>query len=370
MEITHPANTEPQSSPSTVKTAAPIKVWKPWTIGGMTIIIGIFQPEFGVAVGFALAVINWYRLHQRRTALINLIVGILLVIATTAMHYYVERQTWIPNYTEFGIQLLASFAWLFLVAAYLHLKTAHDLARAQKRFDVQPASQWMAAGIVIVVLAISALIRPVIHSGVAQAMTSPLQTTSRFVGTGTPAIQGSVHPWANAPIANRRVVLCRLEEHRSDPLAPYICTVTQFTANTDQRGRFSIDNVPPGRYLVFYDSGFADFQTGVEKWANHRIPLGPYAGWAGVFKSYEYRPSAYPPPGTKLNDFYYLYAEATLMLGGSPFVLAHDIRAASSYTDRIETWRPLPPGVFIPTVIEVRDGQTSEVEFDVLKWQE
>ncbi|HTP11517.1 MAG TPA: hypothetical protein VMP08_24860, partial [Anaerolineae bacterium] len=131
-----------------------------------------------------------------------------------------------------------------------------------------------------------------------------------------------------------------------------------------------IDNVPPRRYLVFYDSGLADFQSGVDKWANHQMPLGPDVGWMLVFKSYEYAPAMYPPPGTKPNDFYYLYSEATLMLGGSPFVLAHDIQAASSYKEEIDPWRSLPSGVFIPTVIEVRDGQTSEVEFDVLKWQE
>jgi hypothetical protein len=372
MDITQPTNAELQSPPSTSNTTAPtIKVWKPWTIGGTTVLIGVvFQPEWGIAVGFTLAVINWYRMRQRRTAILNLLVGLLLVIATAAVRYYFERQTWVPSTAEFGVQLVAGFVWLFCTAAYLHLATARDLARAEAHFVIRPASQWVAAGIVAAVLILSVLLRPVVHAGVARAMTVPLQTTSRFTTRGAFAVHGVVHAWANAPVANRHIVLCGLEERRYDPVAPYVCTLTQLTATTDQQGQFSIDIVPAGRYLVFYDSGLADFQAGVEKWADHRMPLEPYAGWAEVFRSYEYRPSMYPPPATELNDFYYLYSEATLMLGGSPFVLAHDIQAASTYKEEIETWRPLPPGVFIPTVIEVHEGQTSEVEFDVLKWQE
>lgn len=372
MGTTQPANTEIQSLPSAPSPTTPtVKVWKPWTIGGMTVVIGVvLQPEFGVAAGFALAVINWYRMHQRRTAIINLAVGILLVIATAAVRYYFERQIWVPTTVEFGLLLSGGFVWLFCIAAYLHLKTVRDLARVQAQYDVRPASQWVALGIVVAVLVITGLLRPVVQTSVARAMTSPLQTTSHFAVGGVPTVRGIVHAWADAPIANRHIVLCRLEELRYDPVAPFVCTLTRLTATTDQQGQFSIDNVPAGRYLVLYDSGLADFQAGVAQWAEHQMPLEPYAGWVEVFKSYEYRPSMYPPPGTKLNDFYYLYSEATLMLGGSPFVLAHDMRAGSSYVGEIETWRPLPAGVFIPTVIEVQAGQTSEVEFDVLKWQE
>jgi hypothetical protein len=371
MDITQPTNAELQSPPSTSNTTAPtIKVWKPWTIGGMTVLIGaVFQPEWGIAVGFTLAVINWYRMRQRRTALMNLGVGILLVVATAAVRYYFERQSGVVGLNS--LELVISFVWLFCIAAYLHLTTARDLTRAQERYNVRFASQWIAAGIVIATLIVSILVLPVVRFGVAWAMVTPLQTTSHFAGTGTPAIQGTVHPWASAPIVNRHIVLCQIEELRYDPLDSYVCKLTPITATTDQQGQFSIEHAPSGRYFVFYDSGLADFQTGVAKWVNHKMPLGPYTGWVEAFDTFhEQGPFMYPPPGTKMNEFYNLYSEATLMLGGSPFVLAHDIRAASSYTDQIEPWKPLPPGVFVPTVIEVRDGQTSEVEFDVLKWQE
>jgi hypothetical protein len=53
------------------------------------------------------------------------------------------------------------------------------------------------------------------------------------------------------------------------------------------------------------------------------------------------------------------------MISGSPFVVAHDMRAASAYQKMTEPGNILPHGVFVPTVIEVAAGRTSQVEFDV-----
>jgi hypothetical protein len=160
-------------------------------------------------------------------------------------------------------------------------------------------------------------------------------------------------------------VLCRLI---AETPAPYDCELTRFTAVSDAQAQFEMDGVSPGRYLVLYDSGLEGFEAGLNRWANKTLHLGDGL-WVVTHIFHEEEDGSYRyylPKGATSHEFYLAFDSLTLMFSGSPFIVAHDMRAASAYTGKLEPWDELPAGLFVPVVVQVVNGYTSQVEFDVL----
>ena len=357
---------------TTEQTSKPIlKLWLPGRVGMLTLmmfiialLINFLLFEIGLAIpffyGVVLAAIDWYRMRRPFKATLHLVFGFVLTIAALATVYYLRLNFRTEDYES--IYQISGFVIAFVVVSYLHLALERDVTRLQQSFSIQPASERTAL-LIVVIVGITMLFvqRGIERATYIVAIPRP-ETTSIFIDGSHPSISGSVHAWVDAPINQRHIVLCNLEENL---LRPYYCIVTTLTATTNNQGKFQFENVPVGRYLVFYDSGSADFNAGIQDWAGKRMNLGDYFLEETFWLKNPNGLILYVPKNTNRNYFYHDYTELTLMVSGSPFVVAHDMRAASAYQKETWPWLILPRGVFVPTVIEVAAGRTSQVDFDV-----
>ena len=174
--------------------------------------------------------------------------------------------------------------------------------------------------------------------------------------TPTVSIIGRLRPWATGtPIAGRRVALCRSQ---GDPREGF-CDLMQNVETTDQQGRFQFYDMPPGTYFLLYDSGLSDFDEALARWGGETLHFGDQE-WLSDFldvdlssDGYEYRlPEgiSYSPQAGWLSS----YCLLTLMVGESPFILAHDLESASHDRE------------LHCALIDVAPGQTAKVDVQVL----
>lgn len=346
------------------QTEAPsVKLWSPRTIGWLTLILALIGGFHAFAGGFALAAMNCYRLGLRRKAIIHLILGPVLAVLLSTVVFLLEQ-----DFSLRLVDLLASLVITFLVVAYLHKMTERSISRLQSGYEVQQGNLPVAVGTVIVVSLIMIVVQIGVNYGIAILQTPKVESTATLVPGGDPAIVGTIHPWAegDGPIEGRRIVLCKpIDGTRLDP---YDCTLTNFTATTDEEGRFEFDQLPVGTYLIFYDSGFAGFDAAVARLSGKAIALGDRLAVSdldlfrdeadGSFLTF------FPQGGTA--EGLYWHIELTLQGGGSPFFVAHDIETGVSSDCEAPSFWEVPPGVFIPVAVKVVKGYTSQVEFDVL----
>jgi len=126
---------------------------------------------------------------------------------------------------------------------------------------------------------------------------------------------------------------------------------------SDGQGRFHFDGILPGVYFILYDSGVTDFDAGLQRWEGQTLKLGN-SEW--LMDEYfvtdaEGNVSLHIPSGTPLLQFNVAaYALLTLLLDDSPFILAHDIE--KTFSDK----------ALELVVVDVIEGQTSQVEFQVM----
>jgi hypothetical protein len=128
-------------------------------------------------------------------------------------------------------------------------------------------------------------------------------------------------------------------------------------ATTDQQGRFQIAAMPPGEYFVLYDSGLSDFEAALERWGGTTFRwfdedwldeyFGMYAG--GGWAKFHQPQGVFMPP-----ERLRAYCQFALLLGSSPFVLAHKL--GQTFQDE---------RILEPITFEVTEGQANQIEFSV-----
>jgi hypothetical protein len=134
-------------------------------------------------------------------------------------------------------------------------------------------------------------------------------------------------------------------------------------AITGEDGTFQFYDVPAGAYYVLYDSGRRDFNDGLERWGGETLSWDDrelQMELFGVEESDEGWVLALTPEGYQFEDnldFLLFYFPATLLLGDSPFVLAHDLEQAVNERE-LEL-----------VMIDVEDGQSSTADFMVVKFR-
>lgn len=183
---------------------------------------------------------------------------------------------------------------------------------------------------------------------------------SQLLPSATPtaavSIVGVLRPWTEGtPIAERHVALCRSQGDPRDGL----CELMPDAVETDRQGRFHFADVPAGVYFLLYDSGLSDFDEAMAKWAGQTLHFGD-PDWLSAFlgtdlteNEIQYR----MPEGISLSpnvDWLSSYCLLTLLVGESPFIIAHDLQSASSDRE------------LHCSIIQVLPGQTTHVDIQVL----
>lgn len=194
-------------------------------------------------------------------------------------------------------------------------------------------------------------------AGLNQTVVPPTPTalpTAPPTPTPPPSIIGTLESWEGSAIAGRKIVLCQITDNQAH--YPADCTLMPSVAISDDQGRFQFSDVPPGTYFLLYDSGYADFSTGLDRWAGQILKLGDPA-WL-VDNYFEFESDAVSIDitlfkGMPLNMNVVAYLTHSLALGRSPFILAHEMDETFSRK------------VFTPVFATVISDQPAQVEFEV-----
>ena len=174
--------------------------------------------------------------------------------------------------------------------------------------------------------------------------------------TLTVSVIGILKPWtAGTPVSGRRVTLCHSQGDPRDG----VCTLQESAVTTDRQGRFQMYGVPAGAYFVLYDSGLSDFDAALAKWGGKTLHFGDeewLSDFLGVDLSddgFEYR----VPDGISFSPhagWLSAYCLLTLLVGESPFIIAHDLESASHDRE------------LHCALIDVAPGQAAKVDVQVL----
>jgi len=140
-------------------------------------------------------------------------------------------------------------------------------------------------------------------------------------------VEGTVHAWVTGtPISGRHIVLCR---SLADPREGN-CDLMSQSTDTDFFGRFHFADVPQGTYFVLYDSGLSGFDAAMDRWGGETLHFGDRA-WLSDLLGVDLEnedPAFRIPEGldiSPLDDWLRPYCLLTLLVGNSPFIIAHDL---------------------------------------------
>lgn len=179
----------------------------------------------------------------------------------------------------------------------------------------------------------------------------PLKPTASTGGN----VIGRLYPWTpDTPIEGRQLTLCRTIGDQTKGN----CELMESAVESDERGRFQIDNVPEGVYFVLYDSRLSDFGTGLKEWGGRTLHFGdrewlieflgasPDDGWV----PYRLPDGISPSPH---EGWLSHYCGLTLLIGQSPFIIAHDMAMARDQ-HQLKCF-----------LVEVKSGKTSQIDVSV-----
>lgn len=178
--------------------------------------------------------------------------------------------------------------------------------------------------------------------------------------TATVSIVGVLRPWTSTtPIAGRHIALCRSQGDPRDGL----CELLERSVETDRQGRFQFYNVPAGLYFLLYDSGLSDFDEAMARWGGTTLHFGDQE-WLIEFLGVDVSQADIDfrmPEGIALSpdvDWLSSYCMLTLLVGESPFIIAHDLESVSHDRE------------LHCALISVSPGQTARVDVQVLYFGE
>ncbi len=137
----------------------------------------------------------------------------------------------------------------------------------------------------------------------------------------------------------RQVVLCQLVgEWRRWPTD---CLLSKAASTSDPQGQFAFENIAPGTYFILYDSGLSDLDAGLQRWGGQVLRPGDWPWIRDDFLGIESGGSVniHAPESLSFGPSLSRteYGVQTLLLGNSPFILAHeqDIAADLSQVEPI-----------------------------------
>lgn len=348
-----------------------IKTFNISSIGWVILIAGfLLSAGAGISNGLILASINWLKLEKRGKAIGALGIGVLFAVLFSIITYVWKIQNPLPSTLQRISSVILQGVLILLSIAIVEKLLRNDFAPAQNggtNFETYSIGTTIITALVGVI--VMWVLMTVVGFGVAVYLAPKVKVTSEFVPGGSQTVTGSINAWSKEPVANRQLALCKLSEQ--NPLSPYDCLVTKYTATTDSSGNFQIKEVPIGKYLIIYNTGSTDFQKGLQIWQGKELKPGDIS-WE-VEHYYQLYSENYGKvcylvmPGNHPADFYSYKAEYVFTQCNSYFFLAHDIQAAITYKYVDEDYRkPLPSGIFKPVVVDVAPNKDSFVTFNVL----
>jgi hypothetical protein len=141
-----------------------------------------------------------------------------------------------------------------------------------------------------------------------------------------PPISGILQAGSStSSIASRHIVLCTRQSTSN-----LDCQLTKLLATSDANGYYEFTNVPTGKYLVFYDAGWSNFDAGLAKWTGQTIHVGDVQWLADNFfeKDSSGNFNIMLPAGAVLD----IRVMAYRFFFQSPFFWAHDCGPGSCGT--------------------------------------
>ncbi|HRQ21952.1 MAG TPA: hypothetical protein PLF42_00875 [Anaerolineales bacterium] len=176
--------------------------------------------------------------------------------------------------------------------------------------------------------------------------------------TPPPAISGQLDPWTeDTPIDGRNLALCQLDTTEGT----CGCTLSNQAIATDDYGEFEVYDVPAGEYMFLYDSGLNDFAEALDKWGGTELRFCD-PEWADeYFKNYAHGWAKFhTPKGVNIgNDKIMAYAQFSLGLGNSPFIVAHVL--GETYSDG---------RILQPIIVEVTEGSANNITIPIVYYGE
>ena len=152
-----------------------------------------------------------------------------------------------------------------------------------------------------------------------------------------PDIAGTIEAFGKHPVAGRKIVLCQLVEESDSYTTPLRCLLQEQVAVSDEAGKFGFFGVGEGLYLFLYDSGLSDFDVGMAEWAGKELRIGDSDWFVSEFlgqESSEVSVKMFSEAGNLLvtygSEAWVNYMSLFMMVGDSPFIVAHDVQKALS----------------------------------------
>nr|MBN1228478.1 carboxypeptidase regulatory-like domain-containing protein [Anaerolineae bacterium] len=140
----------------------------------------------------------------------------------------------------------------------------------------------------------------------------------------TGVIQGQLtDSLSGAPISGRRVALCQVVVDNGDEAAP--CALGEEAIISGEDGRFSFGELEAGDYQLVYETGAGDFDAAFTQWAGATLKPGDWAWIRDDLLGIDDPLTLNIPLPLDSPIDRAAYALDTLLLGNSPFALAHTL---------------------------------------------
>lgn len=171
-------------------------------------------------------------------------------------------------------------------------------------------------------------------------------------------IRGTITAYGSYPVAERRLALCKVQNAEQAEVTYMKCELQSQVAVSDNEGKFTFVDPGEGMYLILYEDFLGDFDQGMQDYAGQILEIGNPDWMVEQFGdendtlNYHVFAESANLIVNKGFDSYAQYCWVLMMVGGSPFAVAHDTPAA------------MQDGSL--KIIIVEPGQQDPIEFPAL----